>query len=281
MSFRLAAGLAIVAIVAAAAAAAVAIHNSTGSTAPAAPRMSVGDYQNLIHSVAADPSIWADPCDDSHFQGCGSDAARSIPVIQKWLDATKLSNPPARFAAVNAEMRQQLAQNIDALKSLLADSQRGDDAAMTRDYDIAVYAVYWTSQAVPAIAGSHQVSATAYKQMIVTEKDAFDSCSGCQLLFNLKAGACVDTGGNTCITVFDDVAPHFDLFEAALVLKSAPQSLAGQDTKLQGDLERANSILLKLRVAAANNDAAGLNSLAPQLQAIKAQIDQDAGKIAG
>jgi hypothetical protein len=281
MSFRFAAGLAIIAIVAAAAAAAVAIHNSTNNVAPAGSRMSIQAYQKMINSVAIDPSKWADPCDDTHHSGCASDAARSMPAIQRWLDALRASKPPERFVVVNLEMEQQLAQNLTELVALAADSRRGDDAAMTRDYDVAVYAAYWTSEVVPAIRQSEQADSQMYIREVRNMLDALEGCSNCQLAFNQLVPGFVSTSGQSFINLFDSIAPAYDLFEADLAKYAAPTSLAGKDAKLQTDLATANTVLLRMRVAAAASDGAGFNAAALQLKDITTKIGADAAQITG
>src|SRR5215472_2705681 len=177
MSFRLAAGLAIVAIAVAAAAAVLAIHNSTNNTSPAGSRMSIQAYQALLNRDIPDPAtVYSAPCGGGNDSGCGIDAARGIPVIQRWLDDISRPDVPLRFAVINEEMRQILIQNIAAQKDLLAASQAHDGPAMDRAFVLASYAPVLTGTVVPGIEASKQVDAGTYIAWVGAAKRDLKSC---------------------------------------------------------------------------------------------------------
>jgi hypothetical protein len=285
MSFRFAAGLAIVAIAVAAAAAAVAIHNSTNNTSPAGPRMSIQAYQHMIFADSPNPNtIWTDQCDETNptAGGCQADAARSIPVIQKWVDDLKAASTPTRFAIIDAELRNHLTQNLAALSQLETDAAAGNRAAMAADYVIAVYAADWTGTVVPLITQSQQVSASGYKNIVAMQKHGLDLCiASCPLLVSNQAKSCVTNGGIPCLQMFDEVAVNYAMSSGMLVRDAAPDSLAAGDAKLQGDLESADAVLLQTRLAVGHGDQAGINSGITQLLRITARIDLDAAAITG
>ena len=280
MSFRFAAGLAIIAIAVVAAAAAVAIHNSTNNTSPAGSRMSIQAYQRLIAADRPDPnSVWSG-CDDSVHSGCLRSAQASIPLLQKWLDDITRSEPPARFATVNAEMRLHLIQNITVLNSMVVDSQARNDVAMSRDFDRAVYAVDWTGVMQTAIAQSQQVSEQTYAQRVRNETGALDAC-GAPCGFGSNASTCAANTGLTCADLFDTAAVSFGSYQADLVQNAAPPSMAARDMALQADLARADAVLLNMNLTATADDQAGFDSGIAQLVRIKTQIDVDTAKITG
>lgn len=282
MGFRLAAGLVVVAIAVAAAAAVVAIHNASSNVSPAGSRMSVQAYQKMIATDAPDPNrVWSAPCDETQHSGCGSDASRSIPLIQKWYDDVSRAEPPARFAILNEEMRQHLAQSLTGLKALEADSKSGDQAAMSRDFDVAVYGADWTTTVDSGVARSQQVSSTTYVKQLNIIRQGLESCSNCTLLTAPDARSCTTNGGIPCLVLFDEVAFDFATDSTTLVQYAAPDSLSAKDATLQRDLASADAILLTMRLAVAANDQVGINSGIDQLRRIQVQIDLDAAKVTG
>lgn len=284
MGFRLAAGLVVVAIAVAAAAAAVAIHNSTNSVTPAGSRMSIQAYQKMINQDSPDPVVvYSAPCGSGNDSGCSADAARGIPLIQKWLDDISRSDIPLRFVVINSEMRQVLIQNIAAQKDLLAASQAHDGPGIDRAFTLAVYAPDWTGTVLPGIAASKQVDAGVYRGSVLAAVVALNSCVSnfCSMLVSPEARTCTTNGGASCLQMFDEVAVKFIAFSTALVQDAAPESLSTVDIRLQNDLAAAGAVLRTLRAAVANNDQAGINSGLDQLIRLVPRIDADAGKITG
>jgi hypothetical protein len=281
MSFRFAAGLALIAIGVAAAAAAVAIHDSTNNVAPAGPRMSIQAYQKMVADDSDSAlAAYSSPCDIGKHTGCGADAARGIPVVQRWIGDLSQPGIPTRFVVINAEMRQHLVQNLAAQRALLAASQANDGPAMDRAYNDALYAVYWTGVVVPAIAASHQVDATRYAALVGSEIRTLDGC-GAACGFTPSSATCAKGDGITCQYYFSTLANSFASFQADLIKEAAPSSLATRDAKIQSDFTQADAIMITAYPAVVDNDQAAFNSAIAQLERIKTQLDQDAAKVTG
>jgi hypothetical protein len=281
MSFRFAAGLAIIAIAVAAAAAYIAIHNSTNSVAPAGPRMSIQAYQKMVtDDSAAAAATYSDPCDIGKHSGCGADATRGIPVVQRWISDVSRPDVPTRFVVINAEMRQHLIQNLAAQRDLLAASQANDGPGMDRALNDALYAVYWTGVVVPAITASHQVDATRYAALVGSEIRTLDGC-GAACGFTQSSATCASGGGITCKYYLDTVAYSFASFQADLTKEAAPSSLASKDAKIQSDFTHADAVMVAAYPAVVANDQSAFNAAIAQLERIKTQLDQDAAKITG
>jgi hypothetical protein len=281
MSFRFAAGLAIIAIVVAAAAAAVAIHNSTNNVAPAGPRMSIQAYQKMVaDDNAAALATYSDPCDIGKRSGCGADAARATQAIQRWIGDLSQSGIPTRFVVINSEMRQHLVQNLAAQRALVEASQARDGSAMDRAYNDALYAVYWTGIVVPAITASHQVDAARYAALVGSEIRTLDGC-GAACGFTPSSATCANNDGITCQYYFLTVANSFASFQADLIKEAAPSSLVTRDAKIQSDFTQGDAIMIAAYPAVVANDQAAFNSAITQLERIKTQLDQDAARITG
>jgi hypothetical protein len=278
MGFRLVAGVAMVALAIAILAAAIAIHSASNNQVPAGG-MNIPAYQRMVANDNADAlATFSSPCDVGVHSGCLSDATRAIPVVQKWLDDLTRAQTPGRFVVIDAEMRNHLAQNLTALHELVIASQAGDGPGMDRAFVVAVYAEEWTSTVIPGITGSQQVDPNAYIALVRSETSSLDAC-GAACGFTSVATNCVTSDGLTCLNYFDKVAVSFAGYQADLIRKAAPASLAAKDARLQSDLAQADAVLLTMRLAVAANDQVGFNSGISQVQRIVALIDKDANSI--
>ncbi|HET9781238.1 MAG TPA: hypothetical protein VFR33_05615 [Candidatus Dormibacteraeota bacterium] len=284
MGFRLAAGLVVVAIAVAAAAAALAIHNSTNNVSPAGSRMSIQAYQKMIEAdFAAADATYSAPCGSPDNAGCGADATRGIPVVQKWIKDVSRPDIPLRFVVINAEMRQVLLQNISAQEDLLAASKANDNQGMDRALWTASYAAAWTSTVTPGITESRQVDAVTYANHVKQQVSEIKYClvNNCILLVSADARSCTINGGVPCQQLFDMAAIVYATFAAALVQYAAPDALADKDARLQSDLAATTSAFMNLRAAIGANNQSGINSGIDQLQRLTAVIEADAAKITG
>src|SRR5579864_9346124 len=174
-------------------------------------------------------------------------------------------------------MRAHLAQNITVLNDMVTDSKAQNDAAMSRDYDLAVYGVDWTGLMVPAIAQSQPVTASTYQQLVGTQTHALDAC-GVPCGFGTDSSSCATSSGLNCTDLFHQAAGSFGGYQAVLVQDAAPSSLAPLDLRLQGDLAQADTVLLAMNLSTASSDQTRFDSEMAGLIRIKAQIDSDAAK---
>lgn len=279
MSFRLAAGVALVALAAAILAAIFAIHNASTGYVPAGSGMSIQAYEAMvINDNAAALATFSGPCDIGVHTACLADATRGIPAVQKWIDDLTHAQTPSRFKVVDAEMRRHLAQNLTAQHDLVAAAQAGDGAAMDRAFIVAVYAAAWTDTIISqGVTSSRQVDVPSY--VAVVQARQLGNCDTCTLVLSGKGNDCVTANSIPCLVLFDQTAVAFAEFEAALVHSAAPASLSAKDSKLQNDLAQADSVLLTMRLAVAANDQAGFNSGVTELQRVVALIARDSNAI--
>ncbi|HEV2413669.1 MAG TPA: sigma factor [Candidatus Dormibacteraeota bacterium] len=226
-------------------------------------------------------SKWWSVAKGGIVEGEEKSAARSIPLLQKWMNDVKAARTPSRFIIIDAELRQHLAQSLSGLNQLEADAAAGDKPAMASDYVVAVYGADWTGTVVPLILQSQEVRATGYKNIVAIQKHELDLClTTCTILVSSQAKSCVTNGGAPCLQMFDEMAVYFAMIAGMLVRDAAPQSLGAKDSKLQGDLAAADAVLLRMRLAVAHGDQAGINSGIDQVIRIGGRIDQDAADIA-
>ncbi|HET7420682.1 MAG TPA: hypothetical protein VFL27_09895, partial [Candidatus Dormibacteraeota bacterium] len=245
------------------------------------PRASIGAYQKMIEADYKSAAVvWNSHCDIGFHTGCGTDAARAIPVIQGWLDDLNRTATPPRFAFVDAELRDQLTQNLSAEQDLVAAAEADDGTAMDTAYIVSVYAINWTGVIVPAILGSRQVNAALYASSVSEHRADLDFCVLTCVLLITQQDCTLGNIEHPCYDLIGDVAVRFTNFEAKLVQEAAPDSLATRDSQLQADLVQANRILLTWRRAIGASDQAAVDAGVGQIKAIILKIDRDADSIA-
>lgn len=278
--FRVVAGIALVAVAATVAAAIVAKHSALNNPVPEGPRTSISAYQKMIKAdYASAAAAWVTQCDIGWHTGCGTDAAKAIPVIQKWLDDLSRTATPARFVFIDAEMRAQLRQSLDGERALVHAAQANDGPAMDTAYIVSYFAVNWTATVVPAILSSRQVDAPTYRALVGQYRSQLDSCVVTCGMLATPQDCTLNNLELPCYDLFGQVAVQFTNFEASLVQAAAPDSLAAFDAQLQADVARANEILLGWRVAVAGHDQTGVDAGIGQLKASILKIDHDVDNI--
>ncbi len=279
MSFRLVAGVALVALAAAILAAIFALHSASNNQVPGGSGMSIPAYQKMVADDNANAhATYSAPCDSTNPTGCITDATRGIPAVQKWLEDLTHANTPTRFVIVDAELRAHLAQNLSAQNELLLAARAGDGPGIDRAFMVAVYALDWTDIVLPGIASSHEVSAAKYVELVRSETQTLDAC-GAACGFTSTATNCVKGDGLTCDQYFYQLAGAFAGYQADITRNAAPPSFAARDARVQHDLAQADAVLLTMRLAVAANDQTGFNSGITQLRRIVVLLNQDANSI--
>jgi hypothetical protein len=280
MGLRLAAGLALIVLAVAIAAVILATHFSTGGSVPAHSRLSIGAYQKMVNAdYTSAAATWFSPCDTNQHSGCQGDATRGTLALQQWLDDLNRSEPPERFAIVDAQMRQHLTLNISALKTLLAASQAQDQAGMSRAYLSAVAGRLWADDMVPNITSSYQTTAAAYSSSLNAGKQGIDQCITCQDLAGQSAIDCSGNQASSCQDLLTATQDQIARFQAGLVGAAAPTSLAVKDSRLQLDLAQADTALMAMQSALSASDQAGFDAARISFRRALATVDRDAADI--
>lgn len=279
MGFRLAAGLAVIALAVAIFAAFLAAHNATTGSVPAGSGQSIQAYQRLVgDDDTRANATWSAPCDTTVHTGCQGDATRAIIALQKWLDDLNQSQPPARFAIVDSQLRQHLTAAIFALNSLLAAVQAQNQDGIDRAYVVGASARGWTDAVTPGIVSSQQVTAAAYKNSVRAQSSSFTSCGDCNVLTGQGQVDC-SQNQDFCETLLDGTELQVASLQAAVVAFAAPASLSAKDASLQQNLAKADSALIAMRAAVSAGDQAGFNAGRATLRPALAAVSQDVGAI--
>ncbi len=275
MGFRVAAGFTLLVLMSAIVAAYLAIHNATSSRVPAGSGQTIAAYQAL---VSADDTkaiaTWSAPCDTTTHTGCEGDATRAIVALQQWLDDLNRSEPPARFAIVDAQLRLHLSASIAALNALLAASHANDEGGMNRAYLSGLAGRVWTDTVVPSIVSSKQVSATAYTNTVRAQGSSLTGCADCGVLTGQSHIDC-SQNQDFCQTLLDGTDLQVASLQAAVAAFAAPDSLSARDTRLQQDLARADSAVISMRAAVLTGNQGGFDAGRITLRTALAAVNQD------
>jgi hypothetical protein len=278
MGLRLAAGLAFLVLAAALVAAFLATHNATSGSVPAGTGLSIQAYQKLVNDDGTKANnTWSSPCDTTQHSGCQADASRALVALQQWLTDLNRSQPPARFAVVDAQLRLHLTGSIAGLNALLAASQAGDQAGIDRAYLLALAGRLWTDAVIPSIVTSQQVDVAAYTNVVRAESSSLASCTSCQDLAGQLQIACAQS--QTCQDLVDATAGQIAGFQSTLATNASPSSLTAKDSSLQQDLAQADTAVIGMNAALSTGDQAAFNARRPMLQQALAAVNRDAAAI--
>jgi hypothetical protein len=280
MSFRLAAGLALIALTIAVIAALMVTHRSPTGGVPAGSGRSVAEYQKMISAdYATAAATWSSPCDTTVHTGCQADASRAQVALQQWLDDLNRSEPPARFAVVDAQLRAHLSESLTGLNALLAAISAQNPAGIDRAYEVGLDGRQWTDAAVSGIQSSQQTDAAAYTASVRLESNALTSCSGCQELAGQTTTACAQALAQSCEDLLAQAAIPMSGFQTALVEVAAPASLSAKDAQLQQDLALADTALIAMNETWLAGDSAGFDAGRTALQRALAAVNRDTASV--
>jgi hypothetical protein len=277
---QLVAGLLVIVLAAVALAVFVAMHSSS-QTAPAGA-LSIEAYQALVNrDVNRLDSIGAGdytPC-NSMQSICPELWKPVLMAHQQWLDDLNRSEPPAKFAVINGQLRGHLAAAISDINVALAAYQARDQNRL----DYAEYASLrqddWIDVLARSIVKARVATAAAYVDSVSYAKQRLDACQDCQQLAGTSRLDCAGLLASPCEGDVAFAKSAIQAFEAAVVSVAAPPSLAAQDAHLQYDLAEADTAVLAMANAEVAGDPAAFNAGRLLLQQTLPAIDEDVAGI--
>lgn len=274
----LAAGVLIFLLAAATAAAFLELHLAPRSS-PAA--MDVTTYQAMVSDDANRLAAAGDGTSCMTLQSvCPAPGKPVLVAYQRWLDDLNRSQPPPRFALIDAQMRRHLVAAISDLNSVFA-AYRAQNQGW---FDSAGNALQlqggWLEDVATSVATSHEATAAAYAESVRTAKENLGACPPCQSLAGTSSSDCtqIQSIGNLCVI---NAMSTIEVFEAAVVRAAAPSSLAEQDAHLQRDLAQADTAILAMATAQLTGDQAGFNAGRVLYQQALPAINADIAGILG
>ena len=272
-AIQLVAGVLVLALAAATVVTFLTVRNRGPQSAPAGP-VSVEAYQKVVsHDDGMLIVARGDSC--LTLQSICPPPGRPVQTaLQRWLDDLNRSEPPARFAVIDAQMRRHLAANISEINVLFAAYQAQDQNGLDRANQANSDQQHWIGNVASSIADSRPGTAVAYISSVRAAYQDFGGCAACQSLIALVD--CAEIRATSCEYAVIYATHSIEPFQSALVRVTAPSSLAAQDQRLQIDLAQADTGVFTMSTAQVTGDQAGFNAgrllVQQALPAIKADV---------
>ena len=188
---------------------------------------------------------------------CPAPGEPVLTALQRWSADLNASEPPARFAVIDGELRRHVEANISDVLATIAAYKAHDQNGLDRAYNAGTSQGEWLDTVASGISGSHPATAVAYSQSVQAEEQKLAACTACQSLVNPGQVDCIEIQTALCEADIAFATSALENFEAKLVRIAAPSSLAAQDALLQRDLALADSGVLQM----SSGDVAGDQSM--------------------
>jgi hypothetical protein len=273
---ELVAGVLILALAAAAVATIFATRNHSPQSAPAAA-LSVEAYQKMVRRDDGQLIVSRSGGCTTLQSICPAPGNPEQAALQRWLDDLNRSEPPARFTAIDGQLRRHLAAAISDLNAAYAAYQARDQNALDRANQSSREGLL--DDAATAIADSQPGTLSGYIASIRAAFQDFGGCASCQSLVSQADCKALQTPSCQYSLVY--AMRSINYFEIALVRISAPSSLAPQDTRLQNDLAQADTGILAMTTSFVTGDPAGFDAGRLMLRQALSAVNRDAGGMLG
>jgi hypothetical protein len=245
------------------AAAAVVTFLQLRSNAPrSAPALSIVAYQTTLKRDVGILDSAGDGVSCTTLQStCPQPGRPVLKAYQRWLDDLNGSEPPAKFAVIDAQMRKHLAAGIADLNAVFAAHAAHNQDGLDRAGAEAQRQGDWLNAVTDAIVYSSQGTAAGYADSVLAaRRQGLDVCPECQ---SLSSSGPIDCTGSQEANCEGDVAfarSAIEDLEAAVMRVAAPGSLAAQDSLLQRDLAEADTAVLAMATAQLTGDQGGFSA---------------------
>jgi hypothetical protein len=191
------------------------------------------------------------------------------------------SEPPARFAVIDAQLRRHVGAAMADLNAVYAAYAAQDQTELDRaNYLLNAQGVSVGTMS-RSIVQSREGSILAYVESLRSANQNLALCTGCEPLERTGSVDCDAIQTAVCEADIVYATTDVESVEAALVSVAAPSSLAAQDALLQRDLARADSGLLAMASAQLTDDQAGFSAGRQVLQQALSMVNADIAGILG
>jgi hypothetical protein len=214
----------------------------------------------------------------SDLQSACPGSGRPVTIaLQRWLDDLNRSEPPAKFAVIDTQMRRHLAAAISDLDAAFLAYQARDENGLLLTYQAVASQVHWLDISAKNIAESESGTAATYIASVRVAYQTFDGCAGCQSL--IAVADCMDIRSWSCEYAVIRAAATVGALEIAPVRVSAPPSLSAQDARLQNDLAQADDGVLAMATARVTGEQAAFDAGRLMLQQALLAINADIARV--
>jgi hypothetical protein len=202
-----------------------------------------------------------------------------LTALQRWLDDLNASEPPSRFAVIDAQLRLHLAANISDVNAVFDAHRAQDQDALDRASFAGNIEAEWLHALAASIVRSQQGTVAVYDAAVQAAQQ--NLIANPILLALGGAGQVACLGSASCQGDVFDARSSVQDFEAAIVRIAAPSSLAAQDALLQRDLAQADSGLTAMANADLSGGQPAFNSGRAALQRALPAVEADIVGILG
>lgn len=191
------------------------------------------------------------------------------------------SEPPARFAVIDAQLRRHVVAALADLNAVFAAYAAQDQTGLDRaNYLLNAQGVSVGTMS-RSIVQSREGSILAYIESLRAAKQNLAVCTGCQPLERTGSVDCAAIQTAVCEADIVYATNDVESVEAALVSVAAPSSFSAQDALLQHDLARADSGLIAMANAQLTDDQTGFDASRQLLQQALLMASADIAGILG
>jgi hypothetical protein len=277
---QFAAAMLIVVLAAAALAAVLDLRYRNTHVAPAA--MDVTAYQAMVSRDLEQLVSAGNAAGCVTLQStCPAPGKPVLNAYQRLSDDLNGSEPPVRFAVIDAQLRRHVVAAMADLNAVLAAYAAQDQTGLDRANYLLNAQGLSVGTMSRSIVQSREGSILAYVKSLRTANQNLALCTGCQPLERTGSVDCAAIQTAVCEADVVYAASDVESVEAALVSVSAPTSFAGRDALLQRDLALADSGLLAMANAQLTDDQAGFNAGRQVLQQALSMVNADIAGIVG
>jgi hypothetical protein len=275
---QLVAGVLVLALAAAAVVTFLELRNGNSRSAPAGP-VSIEAYQAMVRRDDGLLNITRSNSCSSLAVSCPAPGSPLITVLQLWLDDLNRSEPPVRFAVIDAQLRLHLLAEIADLNAVFAAYQAQDENSLLLANEVAMTQQHWLDDVASSIASSQPGTAATYVASVRVAFQDFSGCAACQSL--ISQVDCQGIQTTSCEYDLIYAVGEIERFQMALIRLASPSSLAAQDAHLQDDLAQVDTAVMAMATAQATGDQAAFNAGRLMLQLGLPAINADLGFLGG
>jgi hypothetical protein len=210
---------------------------------------------------------------------CPAPGEPVLMALQRWSADLNASQPPARFAVIDGELRRHVEANISDILATIAAYNAHDQSGLDRAYNAGTSQGGWLDTVASGIIGSHPGTAVAYMESVQAEEQKLAACTSCQSLVNPGQVDCIEIQSALCEADIAFATSAIGDFEADLVRVAAPTSLAADDALLQRDLALADSAVLHMSSGDVAGDQSAFNGALLLLQQVLPTVGMDGAEI--
>lgn len=249
---------------------------NTHPVIPAGPDPAVKRYQSLVRvdlqRLQDAPGYTCTRLGDAN---CLPEMALFNAALQQWL-ADLDGRPPARFAALDALMRQYLVVAISEQNAFITAYQAKDPNWVNLPYDDWRVADFGTD-----IVASTQGTTAQYRAEVRLDRSYLLACAFCQRLVSQNQLSCPAGQRPSCVDEIDAVRLQVRVFLEDLIRVFAPDALSSRDAQLQADLVAADRHLDGMSAALSAGDQVALQGSHDALRQTLDRVVSDAADITG